>query len=223
MRSLKFLNSTLEFVKPSKTSEVQVASCSSTSEVPSQIFKSKIPVKKVLACSSKDPEEKASSSSATSARAPANLNEVICVDSLLGEGDETEMKNADYLIKEDAGKVLFLNKLILTRRLFRNKQNFSAGNARLMAEVRQAGVDVNMQDVIKRRSYWLDVYNAVKRGKQQSLFMLPLTVIFGDASIDTLIGTEFQVGEDCTLESQLVDPMKVATTAAMFTKGGSIF
>ncbi|KAK3931950.1 Splicing factor U2AF 65 kDa subunit [Frankliniella fusca] len=151
--------------------------------------------------------------------ADQSINETFNVDTLSGSEQVLQLKDADYLMKEDEGKVLFLNKLILTRRLFYNKQNFPAAYARLMAEVRGAGVDVDLPEVVKRRSYWQDVNNAVKRGKQSSLYMLPLKVIFEKAPLETLIGTEFYLADDIQLDSQLVDPMHVATTAAMFSKG----
>lgn len=158
---------------------------------------------------------------ATSSRMK-DINEVVNLSFLFNQDNQevVDMKPASYLVKEDAGKVLFLKKLVLTRRLFRNKQNFPAALARLMGELREAHVDVDLQDVSKRRSYWQDIHNAVKRGKQTSVYAEPLKVIFDDAPIESLWGTDFEPEPQAEAAGLgVVDPRHVAATAAMFCKG----
>lgn len=87
-----------------------------------------------------------------------------------------------------------------------------------MAELREEGVDVNLKDVEKRRKYWLDIHNAVKRNSQTSVYSVPLEVIFSGEPIERLKGTEFAVDDNAEIQT-LRDPMKIAATAAMFSKG----
>ena len=146
-----------------------------------------------------------------------HINEIVNVDSIGDAACEVAgapLKSSKYLIKEDEGKVLFLKKLLLTRRLFQHKQNFAAAHARLLGEVREAGVDVDLREVEKRRRYWQDVHNGVKRGNQTSLYAAPLSVIFDGAPIEILKGTEFEEdGSNSELPMMLTDPRKIAKIA----------
>lgn len=151
-----------------------------------------------------------------------HINSVVNIEALGGDGCDQTTKN-EVPLNSPEGDIIFLRALILFRRMYYGK-NHSAAHVQVLCEIGRHGVKSNIPAVAAsaRRTHFRD--NVYNRKKKMNIVEYPhwqaLGVIFGDASIETLEGTEYDIREENNnSEVVLNNPQQVACMAAALSGG----
>ena len=148
-----------------------------------------------------------------------HINSLVNLGALAGEGSE-KCKEKEIPLNSPKGDIIFLKKLVLFRRMYSGK-NHSAANVQVLCAIGSENIKSNIPAISARRRYFKDVFNRKKRdGIVEYTHWQALAVIFGDAPIDTLCGTEYEDGDTNNNDEIILNnPMRVASMAAALSGG----